>query len=298
MEHRRGVLGVRIASIALLCIGGCYLSYRYLSTLRIPILNPRGTIALEQFHLLLFAVILSLFVVVPVFVMLFGFALRYREGGKGQYDPHHSKSLRVELIWWGLPALLILTLSVVTWTSTNALDPYRPLAPASQTVTVDAVSLDWQWLFIYPAEHLALTNTLVIPEHENISIHITSDGPMNGLWIPQLAGQIMSMPGMETQLNIMATSRGSYEGLSSNISGVGFSSMTFPTHVISKQAFEAWIHGAQNQAARPLTMQSFTTLAEPKIDHSVQYYAVPQSDLFHQIIMNVMKGKGVPRVTT
>lgn len=297
MEHGRGALSVRIVSIVLLCLGGCYLSYRYLSSVNIPVLNPKGTIALEQYHLLLFAVILSLVVVIPVFVMLFGFALRYREGSHGRYEPHHASSARVELIWWGVPALLILVLSIVTWTSTNELDPYRPLAPASQTITVDAVSLDWQWLFIYPDEHIALTNSLVIPAHEDISLHITSDGPMNGLWIPQLAGQIMAMPGMQTQLNIVATTPGTYEGLSSNISGVGFSSMTFPTKVIPEQDYSLWLKSTQHRASTALTMPSFIQLATPTIDHAVRYYSVPQANIFQQIIMNVMQGKGVPRVT-
>lgn len=136
MGHKRGILGVRIVSIAVLSLGGVYLSYRYLSSVSIPVLEPKGRVALEQYHLLLFAVILSLFVVIPVFAMLFGFALRYREGSHGRYEPRQASSTRVELVWWGIPALLILVLSIVTWTSTNALDPYRPLAPASHTVTV------------------------------------------------------------------------------------------------------------------------------------------------------------------
>ena len=64
-------------------------------------------------------------------------------------------------------------------------------------------------------------NMLEIPENVPVHFDLTADAPMNSFWVPQLGGQIMVMPGMQTQLNLMATGLGSFNGFSANISGDG-----------------------------------------------------------------------------
>ena len=50
---------------------------------------------------------------------------------------------------------------------------------------------------------------------------------MNSFFIPQLGSQIYTMPGMTTQLNLLADQPGTYDGLSAQFSGDGFSDMRF-----------------------------------------------------------------------
>ena len=47
--------------------------------------------------------------------------------------------------------------------SSHDLDPARPIASDKPPVEVEVVSLDWKWLFIYPEQHVASVNRLVIP---------------------------------------------------------------------------------------------------------------------------------------
>ena len=58
------------------------LSAWYLSRANIPILEPAGTIGEKQRNLIVFALGLSLIVVIPVYILLFSFAWRYREGNR------------------------------------------------------------------------------------------------------------------------------------------------------------------------------------------------------------------------
>src|SRR5436309_2260667 len=77
----------------------------------VAVLQPGGTIAQQEKHLMLFALMLSLVVVIPVFIMLFGFAWRYREGNKkADYRPNFDGSRLFESIWWGVPLILIIIL--------------------------------------------------------------------------------------------------------------------------------------------------------------------------------------------
>ena len=89
----------------------------------------------------------------------------------------------------------------MTWVYTHRLDPYTPLNMKGKTITVDAIALDWRWLFVYPDQHVASMSFMQIPVDRQIKLIITSDAPMNSLEIPQLAGQIYAMAGMKTKLH-------------------------------------------------------------------------------------------------
>lgn len=45
----------------------------------------------------------------------------------------------------------------MTWITTHELDPYKPLVAKAKPITIQAVALDWKWLFIYPKQHIPLS---------------------------------------------------------------------------------------------------------------------------------------------
>ena len=79
-------------------------------------------------------------------------------------------------------------------------------------VSVQVVSLDWKWLFIYPDKGIASVNRLVVPVGVPISFQLTSSGVMNSFFVPQLGGQIYTMSGMTTQLQLQADHSGIIPG--------------------------------------------------------------------------------------
>ena len=74
----------------------------YLSTLNFEVLNPKGTIALQERNLIYLALLLSLIVVIPVFSLLIIFAYKYRENNhkKVDYKPDWDKNNLLEFSWW------------------------------------------------------------------------------------------------------------------------------------------------------------------------------------------------------
>ena len=257
---------------------------RYVTTLDAPVLDARGPLAAEERHLILLAAALSLFVVIPVFVLLLGFAIRYREGNRAaHYSPHMSSNWKVETAWWLGPSALIAVLAVIAWNSTHALDPFAPLASSTRPVNVQVVALDWKWLFIYPDHGVASVNSLVIPANTPIHFQLTADAPMNSFWIPRLSGQIYAMPGMATQLNIQASSAGVFDGLSANFSGRGFSGMRFKTRVVSTADFQAWVTAAHTSAVA-LNVSTYRSLQRPSEDVAPADYRLAGPALFSSII--------------
>lgn len=252
------------------------------------ILDPKGTIAGMEKKVFIEAVLLMLIVVIPVIILSVIIPWRYRASNtKATYRPDWAHSTLLEVIWWGIPCIIIGILAVMTWIYTHSLDPYRPIAADSDTVMVEAIALDWKWLFIYPQYHVASVNELNIPVNKPVRFYIAADAPMNSLEIPRLAGQIYAMTGMQTKLNLVATEVGTYTGLSTNFSGEGFAGMNFKVHVTSMDDFQAWVNKAK-QSPKQLTMDAYNQLILPSQNNPVEYFSNPAKGLFESSIIKWM----------
>lgn len=253
-----------------------------------PVLNPHGTIADQQFILIMITVGLGVFVIVPVFVLLFVIAWKYRDTNKkAKYDPEFDGHRGLEALWWGIPLAIIFVLAIITWVSTHELDPYKKLESDVTPVKVQVVSLDWKWLFIYPDYNIATVNYLNIPKNTPIDLKLTSDAPMNSFWVPALAGQVYTMTGMSTQLHFMSDSVGTYNGASANISGEGFADMKFKVYSQNETDFEAWARKA-SQSPDVLNEARYKELAARGSDTAEKTFMLGSPDLFDSIVKKYM----------
>lgn len=281
------ILGAIVAVIIVVTLGIIYFSHT-----NVAVLNPQGAVGKQERTLFIFTIILSLFVVIPVFTLLIVISLKYREKNahKAKYTPDWDGNRLLETIWWGIPIAIIFVLSVITWVTSHQLDPMKPLASSTPALNVQVVALQWKWLFIYPDQHVASVNHLVIPEKTPISFSITSDAPMNAFWIPSLGTQIYAMSGMSSRLQLIADSTGQYEGRSSNISGTHFADMHFTVDSVSNADFSNWVVGAKNSTG--LTMNSYVQLAQPGTIDKPVTYALKDDMLYDSIIAKYQKNTG------
>lgn len=255
---------------------------------KLVIFNPKGSIASDEKDIIIISTLLMLIVVIPVILMTFIFAWRYRASNlKATYTPEWAHSVKLELIWWAIPCIIISILGVITWKSAHDLDPYKPLRISGKPVTIQVIALDWKWLFIYPEENIAVVNYMQIPENRPINFKITADAPMNSFWIPQLGGQIYAMPGMQSKLHLIAQEKGQYEGLSASFSGNGFSDMKFIVKVTSNEDFMQWVSSVK-QSQIKLTFKEYNNLIRPSENNSKQYYSFVETDLFKSVILKYM----------
>lgn len=294
MKRLRSALAILVPIVFVLILTG--LTVWYVQDRNIAVLHPAGEIGQKERQLIDLAMILSVIVVVPVFVLTIFIAWRYRETNPRpkRYQPEWDKSRLFESIWWGVPGVIIIILSVVTWVSSHQLDPYRELSSSKAPLHVQVVSLDWKWLFIYPEHHVASVNELYMPIDRPIDFELTSDTVMNSFWIPNLGGQIYAMPGMSTKLHLLADKTGVFHGSPANITGHGFSRMTFAVHAVSDADFTSWVNKAQ-ASNRNLTSGSYAKLAKPSVANKVSYFSPVQDNLYDEIVMKYMSH--APRTT-
>lgn len=269
--------------------GAVFLSWMYLRNRDIAVLNPKGPIAHQQMDLMITALLLMMIVVLPVFFMMFLFAWKYRAGNKkAKYTPDWDGHRIAEIAWWTIPGIIITILGFMIWRSSHDLDPYRALSSDKKPITVQVVALQWKWLFIYPEYGIASVNYLQFPEDTPLNFEITADAPMNSFWIPQLGGQVYAMAGMTTKLHLMADEPGSYAGSSANLSGEGFSNMTFTAKAGSRAEFDAWVKSLR-ASQKVLDMAEYAKLAKPSLDSAVISYSSTEPGLHSKVIDKYMK---------
>lgn len=265
------------------------------------VLSPAGDIAARQADLLMNSVWLMLIIILPVMGMTVFFAFKYRESNKkARYEPEWDHSAKLELAIWAAPLFIIVCLGAMTWVGTHLLDPYRPLSRLSaekplqesrEPLEINVVSLDWKWLFIYPDQHIATINELVVPVDRPLHFRITSSAVMNAFYVPAMSGMIYAMPGMETKLHAVMNYAGVYDGFSANYSGAGFSKMRFKAHAVTDNEFSAWLAKVRSNPY-VLNPDSYQEIKKPSENEPVRYYGRLDPDLYPRIVnMCVEPGK-------
>ncbi len=254
------------------------------------LLFPKGAIAIAERGLMFQATLFMLMVAVPVFILLFFFAWRYRDRGAianqkqsaPKYTPDWAHSNLEELVWWAIPLEIILVLGALTWSSTHELDPKRPLSGGPPLV-VEVVALPDKWLFIYPEKNIATVNYVAMPVDVPVRFKITADAPMNSFWIPSLGGQMYAMTGMVTEINLIANEAGEFYGRSANYSGEGFIKMKFIAEAMPKDEFDSWALSTRASSSL-LDQPEYVRLKEADTPEPITYAEV-DPNLFDDIVM-------------
>ena len=247
------------------------------------ILDPQGPIGTADKTILIDSLAIMLAIVLPTIAAIFAFAFWFRASNtKASYWPDWEYSGRIELVVWAIPALTVILLGGVAWIGAHQLDPPKPIAGASSPLTIQVVSLDWKWLFIYPDQKVATINTLTVPAGVPLQFQLTSASVMNVFFIPQFGSMIYTMNGMTTRLNLQADRPGTYQGLSAQFSGDGFADMHFDVHVVPSEQFPKWAEDASN-AGKSLDEQSYQQIAKPSMKDEPAIYRLADPDLFRSI---------------
>ncbi|WP_086982331.1 ubiquinol oxidase subunit II [Vibrio aphrogenes] len=268
--------------------GGMLLAPLLLSGCESALLDPKGVIGIQEKELIITALLLMLIVVIPVILMTVFFSYKYRSTNQeGKYDPEWAHSTKIEVVVWTIPIIIIAILGTITWRTTHELEQSKPLVSEIDHMTIEVVSLDWKWLFIYPEQHIATVNYVAFPKDVPIKFKVTSDNIMNSFFIPRLGSQIYAMPGMMTSVHLMANEANDYKGISASYSGAGFSGMKFTAHVTNTpEEFNDWVKSVKQQP-NALVMKDFDgyrELAKPSENVPVTYYSSVPEHLFADVV--------------
>jgi cytochrome o ubiquinol oxidase subunit II len=261
------------------------------------VLNPKGPIASAERQILFNSLGIMLAIVIPTILATLAVAYWFRSSNRrARYLPGFEYSGRLELLVWSIPIMTVLLLAGVNWVGSYDLDPPKPIASKVKPVRVQVVSLDWKWLFIFPDQGVASVNQLTIPVGTPVSFELTSSGVMNSFWVPQLGGQIYTMAGMATRLNLQADNPGTYRGRSANYSGSGFADMYFDIDAVPAEKFAQWVDATRNTGPA-LDAQAYADLVKPSTAVAPFTYRSVAPNIFSHIL-SARRPDDASRLTT
>ena len=253
-------------------------------------INPAGPIAEALRDHLIFIVVVMSVVIVPLFIALPWTLWRYRLRTKsGSYQPNWEFSWPLEILIWGLPAVIVVILGWNLWHQSYELDPYKPLAATEAPLEIQAIGLDWKWVFIYPEQNVASVNEVMIVAGRPVRFRLTSGTVMQSFMIPRLGGQIYTMAGMVTQMNLLASEPGQFRGLNTQYNGMGFANQKFMANAVSQGDFDAWATKMSNSKP-PLNKAAWALLAKPSVLAAPQSFGSVAEGLFTGVVAGFTGG--------
>jgi cytochrome aa3-600 menaquinol oxidase subunit 2 len=264
-----------LALLGMVLLSGCDKS-KYL------VLDPKGPVGSEELRLIIFSAILCAIVIIPVLAIFIYIVWRYRDipGNKAPYQPEWADSKVLEIIWWGIPVIIIAILG--TYTAKSIITVSKPPVKDVKPYVVQVTSLDWKWMFTYPDKKIATVNYAEIPAGVPVQFILTSDAPMNSFWVPSLGGMEYTMPGMSMGLWLQADKTGTYFGSGANFTGKGFAHMQFKVKAVSQANFDKWANNVK-KTAPVLTQDGYDKLSKPSLEKELSFSSYPNG-LYENIV--------------
>lgn len=195
-------------------------------------------------------------VAVAVFVLIVGLMawsiVRYRgEPGREPRMPAQTHgSLRLEILWWTVPTIIVLALAGLTAVVLAEVDA-RAEEPA---VTVGVEGFQWGWRFTFEEADVVVTGTAVdppvisLPVGETIAFVIESQDVVHSFSIPAFLIKRDAVPSRENRFDVVIEERGTYSGQCGEFCGLLHARQAFTIEAVERAAFDSWLRDLREEA--------------------------------------------------
>lgn len=182
-----------------------------------------------------------LIVSVPIFVLVMTVAIysvirfRARPGDLGDGAPIHGNT-RLEVIWVGLPTLIVMSLAVYAWIVLDDVEAAKP-----NELQVRVISQQFAWHFQYPQYGNVTTDSLYLPKDRPVKFDVTTRDVLHSFWVPSFRLKTDAVPGITTHIRLTPSRIGRYDVVCAELCGLGHSTMRNYATVVSTPTFNTWI---------------------------------------------------------
>jgi cytochrome c oxidase subunit II len=192
-----------------------------------------------------------------VFVIVIGLLIwsiiRYRgQPGRDVEMPAPTRgNMTLELIWWSLPAALVVVLAVLT---VGVLGQVDARADEPQVV-VEVQGFQWGWQFTFPDADVVVSGTaadpprIELPMGETIAFEITSQDVVHSFWIPRFLIKRDAIPNRPNRFDVVIEEAGTYGGQCGEFCGLLHSRQLFEIDAVSRDQFDAWLAAQRSEEA-------------------------------------------------
>jgi cytochrome c oxidase subunit 2 len=172
----------------------------------------------------------------------------------------------LEIAWTVLPALVLVVIAVPSF----RLLAQQLIIPAPE-MTLKVTASQWHWNYGYPKSDggfsfdslikedkdlkpgdirlLSVDNAAYVPVGKIVEVDVVSQDVIHSFSMPSFGIKIDAVPGRLNKTWFKADHEGVFYGQCSNICGIDHAFMPIEIHVVSQDAYQAWLEGARKQFA-------------------------------------------------
>ena len=183
-----------------------------------------------------------LIVSVPIFVLVMTVAIysvvkfRARPGDMSDGAPIHGNT-RLEVIWVAVPTVIVSILAAYAWIVLNDVE-----AKQKDEMHVRVVAQQFAWHFQYlDEEGQPTTNTLYLPKDKPVKFDVVTRDVLHSFWVPAFRLKTDTVPGLTTHIRVTPNKYGTFDIVCAELCGLGHATMRQNAHVVTQEAFDAWL---------------------------------------------------------
>jgi len=206
--------------------------------------------AIADLHTAVLLIAAGVFVVVEGLIVFAAIRFRRRPQDAGEPPQIHGNT-RLEIAWTVAPAIIVVSLFVLTLRAQQTIDAAAQPAAAGDPMTVQVIGHQWWWEFAYPDYGVTTANEMVIPTGRLVNLEITSTDVIHSFWVPELGGKTDAMQGVTNRSWLKTDAPGEYYGQCAELCGVSHANMRLVVKAVSPEEFEAWAASQAQDAAAP-----------------------------------------------
>lgn len=215
-------------------------------------LNPASpaSAAIADLHNVVLIIAAGVFVIVEGLILVAAFRFRRKPKDDSQPAQIHGNT-RLEIAWTVAPALIVVTLFVLTLRAQQTIDASAQSDGGNAPINVQVVGHQWWWEFTYPELGVTTAGDLVIPTGRLVNLEITSNDVIHSFWVPELNGKTDAVKGVTNKSWLMAEAPGEYFGQCAELCGASHANMRFVVTAVSPDEFAAWAAAQAKDAVDP-----------------------------------------------
>ncbi|MBC16080.1 MAG: cytochrome c oxidase subunit II [Desulfovibrio sp.] len=185
----------------------------------------------------------SVFILVVVTLCMLWFLYRYNHKRHPDAAQIHG-NVWAEIIWTGLPTLIVLGLFWTGWTSFKAM---RTIPDGAMIVKAEGRM--WSWKFTY--ENGRTSDELYIPIDTPIKLELSARDVIHSFYVPAMRVKWDMVPGIDTDAWIQSDTLGQYDIFCAEYCGLKHADMITLLHVLPDDEFQAWLEKKPDDGGKP-----------------------------------------------
>jgi cytochrome c oxidase subunit II len=265
-------LSAAISAVVLIVLASLWIGQH--SDWLMPVAADREAKLVDDLFTFMLVIASAIFLGVQGVLLYSAFAFRRKPGDMTDGPPLEG-NIKLEILWTLIPTVLVLYLSVYSYTTYLQLGAAGPMEtghlhlpgsaanaaptqsakPAPIPLEINVQAMQFAWIFDYPKG--IETGELHVPLGQPILLKMKSNDVIHGFWVPEFRIKQDVIPGRTTTVRFTPTRTGQYVLNCTQLCGTSHGVMRADVFVDKPEDYQKWLKSQAALPAQPRTAKAF-----------------------------------------